>query len=129
MVWLTTAWKMDAATSSLRCALVEQRLNIRLGEYAAAGRDGVDALRALCEFIELGRRNVQQDGHLVDKSAGAARAGAVHALLQLTGEEYDLRVLAAQLNDNIGLRNVHAYRLAGGEHLLYKINIRGLRHA
>ena len=28
-------------------ALVEQRLNIRLGEYAAAGRDGVDALRAL----------------------------------------------------------------------------------
>ena len=110
-------------------ALVEQRLNIRLGEYAAAGRDGVDALRALREFIELGRRNVQQDRHLVDERAGAARAGAVHALLQLTGEEYDLRVLAAQLNDNIGLRNVHAYRLAGGEHLLYKINIRGLRHA
>ena len=110
-------------------ALVEQRLNIRLGEYAAAGRDGVDALRALREFIELGRCNIQQDRHLVDESAGAARAGAVHALLQLTGEEYDLRVLAAQLNNNIGLRNVHAYRLAGGEHLLYKINIRGLRHA
>ena len=111
------------------CALVQQRLNIRLGEYAAAGSDGVDALRALCEFIEFGRGHVQQDGHLVDKRAGAARAGAVHALLQLTGEEYDLCVLAAQLNDNIGRRNVHAYRLASGEHLLNKINIRGLGHA
>ncbi len=74
-------------------------------------------------------RNVQQDRHLVDERAGAARAGAVHALLQLAGQEYDLRVLAAQLNDNIGLRNVHADRLAGGEHLLHKVDIRGLRHA
>ena len=36
-------------------ALVEQRLDVRLGEHAAAGRDGVNALRALCQFIELGR--------------------------------------------------------------------------
>ena len=110
-------------------ALVEQRLDVRLGEHAAAGSDGVDALRALRELVEFGRRYVQQDGHLVDKSAGAARTGAVHALLQLAGEEDDLRILAAELNDDIGLRNVYADSLAGGEHLLHEINIRGFRHA
>ena len=55
-------------------AFIEQRLHIRLGEHAAAGCDGVDAFRALRELVELGRGHVQQHGHLVDESTGAARA-------------------------------------------------------
>ena len=42
--------------------------------------------------------------HLVDKGAGAARAHAVHALLQPAGEVDDLRVFAAKLDGYIRLR-------------------------
>ena len=38
----------------LACTLVEQRLDIRLREYAAAGSDRVDRLIILCIFIQTG---------------------------------------------------------------------------
>ena len=113
----------------LACALVEQRLDIRLREYAAAACDGVDAFRALREPVELGRGDVEQHGHLVDERAGTARARAVHALLQLTGQKDNLRVLAAQLDDNVSRRNVRADRLAGRKDLLHEVDVGGFRNA
>ena len=65
-----------------RRALIEQRLYVRFGEYAAAGRDGVGALGFLRFLVHLGRRNAQKRRHLVDERARAARAGAVHAHLE-----------------------------------------------
>ena len=110
-------------------ALVEEGLDVRLGEHAAARGDRVDALRVQRELVQLGGGHVQQDGHLVDEGARAARARAVHALLQLAGEEDDLGVLAAQLDDHVGLRHMHADRLAGREHLLHKVDVRRLGNA
>ena len=66
-----------------RCALVDERLDVRLGEHAAARGDGVE-LRdspAAARFSPCGVR-LQERGHLVDERAGAACADAVHALLQ-----------------------------------------------
>ena len=113
----------------LACALVEQRLDVRLGEHAAARSDGVDALRALREMVKLGRGNVEQYRHLVDERAGAAGAGTVHALFQLTGQKDDLRVLAAELDDDVCRRHVHADRLARSKDLLNEVDVRRLGNA
>ena len=83
----------------------------------------------LRELVELARGHVEQHRHLVDESAGTARAGAVHALLQLAGQKHDLGVLAAQLDDHVRLRHVHADRLAGGEYLLHEVDVRRLGNA
>ena len=69
----------------LASTLVEQRLNIGLCENAAARSDGVNALCMQAEFVEFGRCNIEQDGHLIDERTGAAGAGTVHTLFQLTG--------------------------------------------
>ena len=113
----------------LACALIEQRLDVRLGEHAAARSDGVDALRALREMVKLGRGNVEQYRHLVDERAGAAGAGTVHALFQLTGQKDDLRVLAAELDDDVCRRHVHADRLARSKDLLNEVDVRRLGNA
>ena len=110
-------------------AVIEERLDVRLGEHAAAGCDGIDLLCVLGKFVQLGRRHVEQHRHLVDEGARAARARAVHALLQLAGQEHDLGVLAAQLDDHVRLRHVHADRLAGGKHFLHEVDVRGLGDA
>ena len=79
----------------LGSTVVDERLQVRLCEHTTARCDWVQRLVILRHLVETGGIGVEQRRHLVDERAGAARAGAVHALLQLTGEEYDLRVLAA----------------------------------
>ena len=56
------------------------------------------------ELVETGGVGMEQLGHLVDEGAGAARAGAVHALLGGGMEVGDLGVLAAELDDDVRLR-------------------------
>ena len=97
-------------------ALVEQRLDIRLGEHAAAGGDGVHLFRLEREFVHLPRGDVQKGRHLVDEGARAARAAAVHALLGAAGDEDDLGVFAAQLDGGVGVGVVFA---DGGERRLH----------
>ncbi|CED90575.1 Hypothetical protein AAM4_0743 [Actinomyces succiniciruminis] len=84
-------------------ALVDQRLQVGLGEHAAARGDRVEGLVFGGEFVQAGGVGVQQLRHLVDEGAGAARAGAVHALLGGGVQVGDLGVLAAELDDDIGL--------------------------
>ena len=60
------------------CTLVDQGLHVRLGEYAAAGSDGVGAFSLCSFFVHLRGGNGQQRRHLVNERTGAARAGAVH---------------------------------------------------
>ena len=62
-------------------ALIEQRLDVGLGENAAARSDGVGFFVLLGEVVKLLERNVEQRRHLVDKGARTAGAGAVHAHL------------------------------------------------
>ena len=92
--------------------LVDQRLNVRLGKHAAATGDGIGALAVLGHFVHVHRRGVQKRRHLIDERAGAARAGAVHAHLQPTGEEQDFGVLTAQLDGHVRVRDILFHRQA-----------------
>ena len=109
--------------------LVQQRLNVALGEHAAAGCEGVEALMRQALGVHLLHAHVQEHRHLVDERAGAARAAAVHALVQAMVEEDHLRVLAAQLDHHAGVRLVAPHGLAGGIDLLHEGDARGLGHA
>ncbi len=93
--------------------LIDQRLDIRFGEYAAAGRDRVDHPVVSGVFIQPRRVCLQERGHLVDERAGAAGADAVHPLIDAAGEIDDLGVLAAQLDRHVRLRRII---LQGGRH-------------
>ena len=103
-------------------ALVNERLDIRFGKHAAAGRDGVDLLIIRGFLVKPRGVGLQKGGHLVDKGAGTAGTDAVHALLQTALEIDDFGVLAAQLYGHVCLRRG---KLQGGgdcHHLLHKID-------
>ena len=102
-------------------ALVQDGLDIALGEHTAAACNGVDLLVLQGEGVQLVHRHIHQGGHLVDEGARPAGAGAVHSLLQRTAEKDDLGVLAAQLDDGIGVRNVGVHRGGGGVHFLDEV--------
>ena len=121
---------IDAGGDVLRLgSLVDQGLDVALGEHAAAGGDGVCLFRLLGGGVHLIGAHFQQRCHLVDEGAGAAGAGAVHPHLHAAGEEQDLGVLAAQLDDAVRPRGQAARRHPGGEHLLDKGDAHALRHA
>ena len=63
--------------------LVEQRLDIALGENAAAAGDGVGVMCLLCQLVHLGCFYIQQGSHLVDKSTGASGAAVVHTCVKM----------------------------------------------
>ena len=103
-------------------ALVEQRLDVALGEYAAAGGDGIQTLGMLCQLIQLGRGDVEQNRHLVNKGTRAAGTRAIHSLFQLSGQEHDLGVLAAQLDDNVRLRDKPSDAFSRRKDLLHEVD-------
>ena len=100
--------------------LIDQRLHITFGKHAAAGGDGIGTLRLLCSLVHFIGAHLQQGSHLVDEGTGAAGTAAVHAHLGAVGQKQDLGVLAAQLDDAVGLGHKALDRHAGGEHLLHK---------
>ena len=112
-------------------ALVEQRLDVGLGEDAAAAGDGVDVLGALGELVEARGVGLEQRGHLVDEGARAAGAGAVHALLDAVVEVDDLGVLAAELDGAVGLGDERLDGALGGDDLLDELEVEplGQQHA
>ena len=109
-------------------ALVQDRLDIALGKNATAGGDGVYFFVLQGEFIQFGDGHIHQGGHLIDEGAGSAGTGAVHPLLQGAAEENNLGVLAAQLNNGVGVRYVGINGGGGGVHLLHKVDTRRLGH-
>jgi len=109
--------------------LIDEGLDVALGKHAAAGGDGVGLFRRLGGLVHFIGSHFQQRGHLVDESAGAAGAGAVHPDLQAVGQEQDLGILAPQLNDDIRSRSQPVGGHPGGEHLLHKGSLYALRHA
>ena len=72
----------------------------------------------LGHLVETGRVRVQQGRHLVDERAGAACARTVHPLFRSRLEVGDFRVLAAELDDDIRLRDLLVDRAGFGDDLL-----------
>ena len=107
-------------------ALVQKRLNIGLGEHAAAARDGVDGLMIGRQLVQAAGIRVQKGRHLVDEGARAAGAGAVHALLDTVVEVDDLRVLAAQLDGDVGFGDEGLHRRLRRDDLLHESDIEPL---
>ncbi len=106
----------------VRGALVEQRLQVGLREDAAAGGDRVEVRVRGRQGVEARGVGVQQVGHLVDEGARTAGARAVHPLLDDRVEERDLGVLAAELDDHVGLRLEALDRGRTGDHFLYELD-------
>ena len=102
------------------CALVDQGLDVAFGKHTAAGCNGVSTGGFLRRLIHLICAHLQQGGHLVNKCAGAACAAAVHVHFGTVGQEQDLGILAAQLNDAVGTRCQLVGCHAGGKHFLHK---------
>ena len=107
-------------------ALVEQRLHVSLGKDAAAAGDGIDGGGVGRELVEAAGIGVQQGGHLIDKRARAAGAGAVHALLDAVIEVDDLGVLAAQLDGDVGSGDESLDGALAGDDLLDKLQVEPL---
>ena len=99
-------------------ALVDEGLDVGLGEDAAAGGDRVELGVAGRHLAEARRVGVQESRHLVDERAGAARAGAVHALLGGGVQVGELGVLAAQLDNDVDLGVEALGGLGAGDDLL-----------
>ena len=106
--------------------LVEQRLDVGLGEHAAAARDGVDVRGLLGKLVQAAGVGVQKARHLVDERARAARARAVHALLDAVVEVDDLGVLAAELDGDVGLGDEGLDGALAGDDLLDELEVEPL---
>ena len=109
----------------LSCALIEQRLYIRLSENAAAWSDRISFLSLESKLVHLCRCNAQQTSHLIYERTCTACAWAVHSLLNTACEEDYLSVLTAQLNYNVCLRVALVYGNKSGENLLHEWNAAG----
>ena len=69
---------------------------------------------------------MQKRGHLVDKGARAASAGAVHALLDAVIEVDDLGILAAQLNSDVGSGDERLDGALAGDDFLHELEAQPL---
>ena len=101
--------------------VVDQGLNIRLGKYAAAGRDGIKRLVILRVFVQSGRIGLQKRSHLIDEGAGSSGTDAVHPLLHISIFKIDdLRILTAELDRHIRFRRQLLQGGGYGNHLLHE---------
>ena len=93
MVWGDDGLKDGGGQVLPRGSLVDERLDVGLGEDTAARGDGVERRVARGQVVQTGGIGVKELGHLVDEGTGTARTGAVHALLRGGMEVGDLGVL------------------------------------
>ena len=103
-----------------RSTLIDKRLDIALGEDTATRSNVVDVCGFRCQGVKPGGISLQKRRHLIDKSARAACACAVHALLGAAGKVRDFGIFAAKLNRNIGARYKRLHSAACRNDLLNK---------
>ena len=105
-------------------ALIDQRLDIRFGKYAAARRNGIKSFVILRVFVQTGSVRLEKRGHLVDKGTCSSGADAVHTLFDIAALKIDdLGVLAAQLDGHVRLGRDFLQRGGYRDHLLDKRNL------
>ncbi len=101
-------------------SLIQQGLYVGFGKNTAAGCDIVNLLMPGAQFVQFLQGYIQQGSHLIDEGSCAACAAAIHSLFNSSGQEKDLCVFSAQLDDSIHvfLKVFHGY--LGGKNLLNK---------
>ena len=103
--------------------IVDQRLDVSLGKYAAAGCDGVKRFVILRVFVQPGSISLKQGCHLIDERTGTSCADTIHTLLNIAAFEVDdLGILTAKLDGNISLGRNLLKRSGYRNYLLYKRN-------
>ena len=127
MVWLTTAWKMEADKVLLCGALVDQGLDICLCKHAAAGGNGIKSFIIFRVFIQAGGIRLKKGSHLVDKGTRTSGTDTVHTLFDISAFKIDdLGVLTAQLDGYVRLGSAVLQGCGYGDYLLDKGNSRCL---
>ena len=101
-------------------SLIDQRLNIGFGKDTAAGSNGIHHCMPGCCFVQTLGIRIEQDGHLIDKSACTAGTGSIHLLLYCGSVEGDFSILPSQFDSHIGFGNQGFDRLAAGYDFLFK---------
>ena len=103
--------------------IVDQRLDISLGKYTAAGCDGVKRFVILRVFVQPGSISLKQGCHLIDERTGTSCADTIHTLLNIAAFEVDdLGILTAKFDGNISLGRNLLKRSGYRNYLLYKRN-------
>ena len=103
--------------------IVDQRLDVSLGKYTAAGCDGVKRFVILRVFVQPGSISLKQGCHLIDERTGTSCADTIHTLLNIAAFEVDdLGILTAKLDGNIRLGRNLLKRSGYRNYLLYKRN-------
>ena len=103
--------------------VVDQRLDVSLGKYTAAGCDGVKRFVILRVFVQPGGICLKQGCHLIDERTGTSCADTIHTLFNIAAFEVDdLGILAAKLDGNIRLGRNLLKRSGYRNYLLYKRN-------
>ena len=90
---------------SLLRAVIHECLDVRLRKDAATRGDRVDLFAFRREVVQPFRVRRQERRHMIDERARAARTDAIHALLRRRAEVRDLRILAAELDNRVRLRD------------------------
>ena len=101
-----------------RRAVIDQRLDVCLGEHSAPRRNRIDDLVISGDLIQSSGVRIQQNRHLVDKSAGTSCTGTVHPLLDGRAVEGNLGIFPAKLDGDIRFRNQRFNRFTAGNNLL-----------
>ena len=86
-------------------ALVEERLDIRLGKNAAAGGDGIGLFGPCRRLVHIRGGRIEKGRHLINKRTRAACTGSVHPDLQRSLKKEYFGILAAQLDDTVRSRH------------------------
>ena len=98
--------------------IIDERLQIGFGEHTTTRGDWIQVLVALGHLVKACGVSVKQRGHLVNERAGTTCARTVHALFGRGFQVGDFGVLAAELDDDIGLRVFLVDCLGFGDDLL-----------
>ena len=91
----------------LGSAVIDQRLDVRLGKYTASCSNGVKCLIVLRIFVQTRCVCLKERSHLVDKRACASCTDAVHTLFNISAFKINnLGILTAKFDGYIGLRSI-----------------------
>ena len=113
--------EIEADRSSLVAPSFDQRLDICLGKYAAAGCNCIKCFVIFGIFVQTGCICLEKGRHLIDERSGTSGADSVHTLLNISIFKIDdLGIFAAQLDRYIGLWCIILKSGGNGNNLLDK---------